>query len=1097
MGIKGIYKEIGPGERISLSKLAVQHLEKTGRPLRVAIDVSIWQFQIRAAQGGTNPALRTFFYRLLRLLTLAIHPLFVFDGPKRPQWKRNKRTGGPNAGDRVGTAMAKNLINLFGFRAHDAPGEAEAECAFLQREGIVDAVLSEDVDTIMFGCGRLIRNWTSEGKGNVPTHVNHYQSESLAIDREGMVLVALMSGGDYITEGIPGCGVKVACEAAKAGFGSRLCRVKTSGSGSGSGSGADPMSAWREELKRELKTNEGKFFRTKHKALQIPDDFPNLEVLRCYTHPVVSPGSKIEKLKQVLKWNRPIDVKGLRLFVSSTFDWQYRGGALKFVKVLAPGMLVQQMLRLPNETSELDENASREVESKLIKPIKSSRAHISTDATPELRISYVPMDIVGYDPYQEEEEEVESSRGGLALNSDDDFDEVDDEDGKKGPAKTFIASDPSLIWIPESVVKYAVPIATEDWQAVREAKEQKKLAKANKAVKPRGRRKVDAGPIDSWVKVTKNIGKEKGTTARKQKLQEEQILVPLIEDLPVGASQTKEPAPEPKHPAPVQRTTRSRKAIQQKTAAGQDPWRVAGSQVAPRVTKGNQATPIKPSRRPEPVDNSPILIPSSPEMNFSPTPKKRRSPRNLEQFGVGPGGRDSPRNTGPVAGSRVNKTPKVKAKAKGSPSKWEAQDSEKKQASITSFMSKITATATIGDGVAKETKQAQASRVEFDIFLSDYEDHGEASAARFDPVRDEDGNDTSAVYHTAEESFHADSNIQTITSITDTFASPDSHAGHRTAGDVKYVNPDRPSTSPRRKNSISARSQPEGEVIRAARDKPPRPPSAGAMLTPHRGRMPSVQIISSSPAQPPSEAFFSQPPSPQMGTTAGYPHHRHLHNAWNTHDNDEKYESEDDSEDDDYDDLPTLKSLARPRNHLNSPKDHSSSARAKKNFASAFGNEGMGLGRHSSPPSPQAQAPVPGSQNRHNSRDNIAVPIPTPTSSFTSHNHDYDDNLFSFLDSRAHGSTDDPGNTGKEEVHMTKLYIRSSRREGYIEEIAVPAHRAEEERRKWEARLSRNRVGKGNANGNGRLGAGVGAGVLERKVWRRSDVCVVDLTGEE
>jgi Holliday junction resolvase YEN1 len=46
-----IYKEIGPGDRISLCKLAVDTLEETGRPLRLAIDFSIWQFQVQAAKG--------------------------------------------------------------------------------------------------------------------------------------------------------------------------------------------------------------------------------------------------------------------------------------------------------------------------------------------------------------------------------------------------------------------------------------------------------------------------------------------------------------------------------------------------------------------------------------------------------------------------------------------------------------------------------------------------------------------------------------------------------------------------------------------------------------------------------------------------------------------------------------------------------------------------------------------------------------------------------------------------------------------------------------------------------------------------------------
>lgn len=47
-----IHQEIGGGERIALLKLAAQSLEQQGRPLRIAIDVAIWQFQNQAAQGA-------------------------------------------------------------------------------------------------------------------------------------------------------------------------------------------------------------------------------------------------------------------------------------------------------------------------------------------------------------------------------------------------------------------------------------------------------------------------------------------------------------------------------------------------------------------------------------------------------------------------------------------------------------------------------------------------------------------------------------------------------------------------------------------------------------------------------------------------------------------------------------------------------------------------------------------------------------------------------------------------------------------------------------------------------------------------------------
>lgn len=46
-----IYKEIGAGERIALSKLAAQKFEQAGRPLRLAIDTSIWLFQIQSGKG--------------------------------------------------------------------------------------------------------------------------------------------------------------------------------------------------------------------------------------------------------------------------------------------------------------------------------------------------------------------------------------------------------------------------------------------------------------------------------------------------------------------------------------------------------------------------------------------------------------------------------------------------------------------------------------------------------------------------------------------------------------------------------------------------------------------------------------------------------------------------------------------------------------------------------------------------------------------------------------------------------------------------------------------------------------------------------------
>lgn len=577
---------------MSLCKLAIDHLEQTGRPLRIAIDFAIWSFQAQAARGGANPAIRTLFYRLVRLLSLSIVPVLVFDGPNKPAFKRNKRSRGP--GDSVSVAMAKRLVKLFGFHIHDAPGEAEAECALLQQQGVVDAVLSEDVDTIMFGCTLTLRNWSSEGTrtAKTPTHVSVYDVRELGqgetgLDREGMVLVALMSGGDYIPEGVPGCGIKVACEAAKAGFGKRLCRIKRSDQ--------ESLRKWREDLMRELRTNESKFFRVKHKALTIPDEFPSMEVLRYYTHPVVSQAETIEGLKRELPSRREVDIAGLRAFTAETFDWVCKIGAVKFIRVLAPGLLNQALMDLSNKQLESDDPDVREcIEAKLVKSISIRRTHFSTDGTPELRISYIPNDVVGVD-LDAEEDEVTSTygRSGLALNSDDEADEQIG-DAEAGSKKVFDPLQPDLVWVPETVAKLGVPLAVEDWEGKQRAKQMAKGTR--KAPTKKSRKKASdmpTGALDQYVKSTKPI-----TQSQKQPdlpalllsssppPRSTQPLVRSTSSIAMTAEQ-KEPKQSRalKEKQPKSSKTSISKEKTSELSLDTNPWTIASSQATPKASR--------------------------------------------------------------------------------------------------------------------------------------------------------------------------------------------------------------------------------------------------------------------------------------------------------------------------------------------------------------------------------------------------------------------------------------------------------------------------------------------------------------------------------
>ena len=93
---------------------------------------------------------KAIFYRICRFLTLNIQLLFVFDGPRRP-WKHGSPSGKIDYDKR---GLLKEVLDALQTPHHEAPAEAEAECARLQQLGVVDAVFSQESDSLSlkFGC---------------------------------------------------------------------------------------------------------------------------------------------------------------------------------------------------------------------------------------------------------------------------------------------------------------------------------------------------------------------------------------------------------------------------------------------------------------------------------------------------------------------------------------------------------------------------------------------------------------------------------------------------------------------------------------------------------------------------------------------------------------------------------------------------------------------------------------------------------------------------------------------------------------------------------------------------------------------------------
>ncbi|KAJ9293033.1 hypothetical protein DTO271G3_8168 [Paecilomyces variotii] len=514
MGIPGLINAIGPGDRIALSRLAVAHLERTSRPIRIAVDISIWLFQVQSGRGGTNPELRTLVYRLLKFLALPVHPLFVYDGRHKPPFKRGKAVGGRSYGSAPIIGLSKTLIDLFKFPRHDAPGEAEAECARLQKAGVVDAVMSNDVDALMFGSTLTVMNFSKEKSSGTAaaTHITCYRTReeegmppNVPLDSDAMVLFALLSGGDYLPSGVPKCGSKLAAEIARAGFGSDLLDIIRSGA-----TDAEvKLDEWRTRLQYELDENESGYFQTKHKAVKIPETFPDKEILSYYANPVVSSDEEVEVLRQRLAnaWDREIDALELRMFAAEFLDWKYRSGARKIVRCLAEP-LVSYRLRLQKPATVLQgygsfvPNATTPTAQRVYK----SRTHWSTDGLPQLQMEMVPIDVVGLDLEAEEpnpplpqqqQQEVQGSED-VIDEEDSDSEAEAQAPGSQQPAKFYNPYEPMKIWVLETLAEIGAPSAVDTWRREQlkkttAPKKKAKSASTKGTSATRGKKTIDPG----------------------------------------------------------------------------------------------------------------------------------------------------------------------------------------------------------------------------------------------------------------------------------------------------------------------------------------------------------------------------------------------------------------------------------------------------------------------------------------------------------------------------------------------------------------------------------------------------------------------------
>lgn len=237
-----------PREKIELSDIS-------GWKLAVDAYNTLYQFlaiirgpsgeHLKDSKGRVTSHISGLFYRNVNLMELGMKLVYVFDGKPpdlkmeeierrsaqrreaKDQYLRALQTGDVVRARKYAEAStvlrrdmvadAKELLDAMGIPWVDAPSEGEAQASVMAAEGTVNAVASQDHDSLVFGAPILVRNVTISGKRRLPSKgimINVVPERislpavlsSTGLSREQLVDFAILLGTDFNPDGFEGVG---------------------------------------------------------------------------------------------------------------------------------------------------------------------------------------------------------------------------------------------------------------------------------------------------------------------------------------------------------------------------------------------------------------------------------------------------------------------------------------------------------------------------------------------------------------------------------------------------------------------------------------------------------------------------------------------------------------------------------------------------------------------------------------------------------------------------------------------------------------------------------------------------------------------------
>jgi Holliday junction resolvase YEN1 len=159
----------------------------------------------------------------------------------------------------------------------------------------------------------------------------------------GLILIALLSGGDYHQAGLSGCGPKVACGLARCGFGDSLLSAARTLTREDL---QEYLVAWKKDLGEELRTDSRGILGRRYTSLSkaIPEEFPDVDILMSYSNPITSETEgKVHKIKAT--WERPLDLGRIANICELYFEWGVRHVIIKRFRTMIWPAAVLRFLR--------------------------------------------------------------------------------------------------------------------------------------------------------------------------------------------------------------------------------------------------------------------------------------------------------------------------------------------------------------------------------------------------------------------------------------------------------------------------------------------------------------------------------------------------------------------------------------------------------------------------------------------------------------------------------------------------------------------------------------------------------------------------------